>query len=331
MQLTQRVYQGLARPSLGVCSIAVLLLAAAVSTGGASAESHAAEAPASMALIPAGKFAMGDNLDGEGAGLPVHTNFISAFYMDERAVSKGLWDKVYQWGTAHGYSFDHPGEAEQPNLPVHMVSWFDCMKWCNARSEMEGRVPAYYTDATRAAVYRTGTNAPQASFVKWDSGYRLPTEAEWEKAARGGLEGKRFPWGDTISLRQANYFADPQAYRYDLSPRKGHYPGMSPGGYFAPNGYGLYDMAGNVWQWCWDWQGPYAASPQSDPRGPDSGTRRALRGGSWDGGAASCRVSARSSNNPVGKSSRMGFRTVMGIASAPADAKPSAGKATAGQ
>jgi formylglycine-generating enzyme required for sulfatase activity len=331
MQLTQYFYRAITRQPLELCSIIILALGAVSFPVRADSESTSNEAPAGMVLIPAGKFAMGDNLDSENIALPVHTDQVSAFYMDKYEVSKGLWDKVYRWATSHGYSFDNLGEAEAPNLPVQMVSWFDCMKWCNARSEMQGRVPAYYTDATRTTVYRTGTNGLQASFVKWDAGYRLPTEAEWEKAARGGLEGKRFPWGDTISLRQANYFADPRSFPYDANPKKARYSGVSPIGYFAPNAFGLYDMAGNVWEWCWDWHGSYAADSQSDPRGPDSGTRRVLRGGSYDGGAGSSRVSARSSNNPIGKSCRMGFRTVMGNAAALADAKPAAGKTSAAQ
>src|SRR5208282_6369213 len=126
-----------------------------------------------------------------------------------------------------------------------------------------------YTDTNFTQVYMNGDVDITNENVNWSAnGFRLPTEAEWEKAARGGLSGLRFPWGNTISESQANYFADPASsggYSYDLGPDgynalfdTGGYPYTSPVGYFAANGYGLYDMAGNVLEWSWDWYGtPY--------------------------------------------------------------------------
>ena len=271
--------------------------------------------PAGMALIPAGSFTMGDSLDGSSSALPLHSVYVSAFYMDRYEVTKAFWDDVYQWAITHGYSFDNAGLGKAANHPVHTVSWYDVVKWCNARSEKEGRVPAYYTDVGLSVRYRSGQVAP---YVNWNSGYRLPTESEWEKAARGGSSGQRFPWGNTISHAQANYYAG-NSYHYNLSyPTTYHptfatgvFPYTSPVGYFAANGYGLYDMAGNVWEWCWDWYGSYGSASQTDPRGPVSGSYRVDRGGSWNGNAFACRTAYRDYDYPAGRRINCGFRSVL--------------------
>jgi sulfatase modifying factor 1 len=276
-----------------------------------------------MALIPFGSFTMGDTFsEGFPNELPLHSVYVSAFYMDKYEVSKALWDEVYQWAAINGYSFDNAGLGKATNHPVHTVSWYDCVKWCNARSEKEGRVPAYYTDAGQTAVYRTGQTNVQNDWVKWNVGYRLPTEAEWEKAARGGASGHRFSWSDadTITHSRANYNSD-SYYSYDISPTRGYHPSFqtngkpytSPVGSFVSNEYGLHDMVGNVWEWCWDWYGDYSSASQNDPQGPSSssGSTRVLRGGSWDGYALRCRTAYRINSFPINMGYYGGFRSVL--------------------
>ncbi len=276
-------------------------------------------APPNMALIPAGSFTMGNSMDaseGYPDELPLHTVYVSAFYMDKYEVTKALWDEVYQWAIAHGYSFGG-AQGKANNHPAYGIYWDDAVKWCNARSEKDGQTPAYYTDAGLSARYRTGQMAP---YVNWRSGYRLPTEAEWEKSARGGASGHRFPWADTgnITHSRANYYSF-ESIAYDTSPTLGYHPTFndgvlpytSPAGYFAPNGYGLYEMAGNVWEWCWDWYGSYSSGPQTDPRGPTSGSRRVIRGGGWYRDAIFCRAAYRAYDIPSGRDYNVGFRVVM--------------------
>ena len=275
-------------------------------------------APAGFALIPAGSFTMGDALDGD-SNAPTPTVTVSAFYMAQNLVTKAEWDEVRTWGLANGYTDLVAGSGKASNHPVVSITWYHMVKWCNARSQKGGFVPVYYTNDAQTTVYKTGDVNVTNAQVKWSAnGYRLPTEAEWEKAARGGLNSKRFPWGDTISQSQANYYAS-SACSYDLSGAVNNYhpsytaggtPYTSPVASFAANGYGLYDMAGNVWQWCWDSYGSYDPAVLTDPRGPAaSGAFRVLRGGGWlNGGASYCRVANRGIINPSISFNFIGFR-----------------------
>ncbi len=280
-------------------------------------------APTGMVYIPAVLFQMGDTFSELADAMPVHGVSVSAFFMDKTDVTREMWIDVYNWALGHGYSFDNSGSYAGNNYPVQTVNWFDAVKWCNARSEKNGQTPCYYTDASQTTVYRTEQIAINNDCVKWTAnGYRLPTETEWEKAARGGLGGHRFPWGDTISASQANYYSQPSSYAYDLGPAGQTYgqngQNTSPVNNYAPNGYGLYDMAGNVWQWCWDWYNPtwygQPAASADNPHGPPTAqSYRVLRGGSWDHDAYSARCASRFSYSPSYANYKFGFRCVRGF------------------
>jgi formylglycine-generating enzyme required for sulfatase activity len=283
-----------------------------------------------MALIPAGTYTIGDVSDTNYNGDAAPTNvYVSAFYIETNLVSYSEWESIFAYATSQGYSFTNSGTAQasnQPMQPVETIDWYDTVKWCNARSQKAGLMPVYFTDAAFSQLYTNGET--DAVYANWSAnGYRLPTEAEWEKAARGGLSGHRFPWGDTISESQANYrvMNELQAFFYNLSPdgynplvKSETPPYSSPVASFAANGYGLYDMAGNLEEWCWDW---YDANPESgsayaggtDPHGTSSSPiySRVLRSGAWGDLAVTLRCADRySTTTPADANWGEGFRCV---------------------
>lgn len=278
-------------------------------------------APEGFVAIPEGAFLMGDAWEeGTVQERPVHEVTVDAFYIQTTETTLAQWREVHDWAVAHGYDFENAGAGKSADDPVHTVNWHDAVKWCNARSEKENLRPCYFTDAGHSEVYRTGEVDLSNGMVDWTAdGYRLPTEAEWEKAARGRVAGGRFPAGDTLSQVQANYQSITR-FSYDLGYHVGYhplwdggdYPYTSPVGSFPPSGFGLFDMAGNVSEWCWDWLGAeyYSVSPAANPRGPESGTSRVLRGGSWDDTAAQARASARGRESPWFTWNFYGFRAV---------------------
>ena len=235
---------------------------------------------AKMVLIPAGSFEMGDSKDEPEVLMkwsrPVHTVELDAFYMDVHEVTVGKFRKFVR---ETGYEYDLAlSLAFSPTgrYPMIWVTW---------------------DDAT--------------AYAKW-ADKRLPTEAEWEYSARGGLIGKRYPWGDEITHDHANWG--------NTVSGKDKWNRCAPVGSFDPNGYGLYDMVGNVLEWCSDWYDPdyYSNSPLRNPQGPSTGEWRVLRGGSWLSAsphypALTLRVASRLNFYPKCRDGYYGFRCVSGF------------------
>jgi len=306
--------------------------------------------PDDFAYIPDGTFQMGDSFnEGYSDERPVHTVQLDSFaigkfevtnqqyceYLNSALDSNSIYVSdgvVYGSGnnkpycdtsTSDGwsqisysdgaFSVRTKGGRNMANDPMVCVSWYGAAAYCTWRNQQDGYEQCY------------NLSTWTCDFNK--RGYRLATEAEWEYAARGGLSSKRFPWGDTISHNQANYYSYWEEghpyYPYDVSQTEGYhptwssdgiYPYTSPVGSFAANNYGLSDMAGNVWEWCNDWYGKYSISPQTNPTGPTWGLYRVLRGGSWACTTYGCRVAYRYlSFSPTYRYYYIGFRCVLNI------------------
>lgn len=230
---------------------------------------------AQMRLIPSGTFLMGNQQEeiGDTDEYPVHEVYVNAFYMDIHEVTNARYQ---QFVLATGYPpppLWHDPKFNNPNHPVVNVTWRDAVAYANWANK------------------------------------RLPTEAEWEYAARGNLIGKRYPFGDIITHDAANFGGVGGIDKWKQT---------SPIGSFPPNGYGLYDMAGNVWEWCFDeYNGEfYKMSPKNNPRfgrefAPDNENFRILRGGGWGGSVEDLRVADRWYHLTTG--STIGFRCVKDV------------------
>ena len=219
-----------------------------------------------LVSIPAGWFSMGSELGQENEG-PVHRVWIDEFRLARCQVTNTEYKSFLQATQTPVPPFWNDPNFNHPQQPVVAVTWFQAIDYCEWLSRMTGRH------------------------------YRLPTEAEWERAARGGVEGQQFSWGNDPPESRAGY-----ASRWKAGPE--------PVAQSEPNAFGLYDICENVHEWCSDWHQAdyYAASPERNPRGPDSGTRRASRGGSWRHHIKVSRCAARSSIPPEFQYADYGFR-----------------------
>jgi formylglycine-generating enzyme required for sulfatase activity len=234
-------------------------------TGGTSGTTpgRAGSVPEGFVRIEGGTFTMGSDSSevGRSSNETQRRVTISPFHMSKHQVTQAEWEEIMGTNPSHFRGF---------NLPVERVSWLDAVDYCSRRSIKEGLTPAYTI---------SGTN------VTWNrqaNGYRLPTEAEWEYACRAGTTTP-FNTGFNITTAQANYYGN---HPYNNNARGTYRERTMPVGSFAPNAWGLYDMHGNVWEWCWDWFGEYGVASQTDPIGPASGSHRVLRGGALDVDAA---------------------------------------------
>jgi formylglycine-generating enzyme required for sulfatase activity len=248
--------------------------------------------------IPAGTFRMGSpGGEGDDTEHPQHRVQITRpFYLGVHEVTQGQYQAVTDRNPSY-----YKGSA---NLPVETVSWLDAVKFCNTLSEREGLRLFYQIDGDNVRV------------PDWSgTGYRLPTEAEWEYACRAGAT-TRYSFGDDPEgLVAAGNIADGTAkakhpdLTWAIAARDG-YSDTAPVGQFRPNAFGLYDMHGNVWEWCWDWFGVdyYQQSPTVDPRGPREDKTRVVRGGSWSDAPRNARSAHRAWINPEQRDNYLGFR-----------------------
>ena len=264
---------------------------------------------AEMVLIPAGQFEMGDSFnEGTTYERPVHTVFLDDFYIDVYEVTNAMYAKFLNAMEKHvgdtGHIWLDIGDGDE------MIEWVGGQYQSKAGFEEYAVVEVSWYGA--------------AAYAQW-AGKRLPTEAEWEKAARGGQVGERYPWGDDDPDGSQCNFADKHtSYSWSDQNVDDGYQTTAPVGLYPPNGYELYDIAGNVWEWCVDELDVefYENSPKENPVSgrvtllmPDNFNsiteRRILRGGSWHSTPEILRAAYRNSNEPAVTLSYVGFRCVV--------------------
>jgi formylglycine-generating enzyme required for sulfatase activity len=251
--------------------------------------------PKNSVFVEGGTFQMGSTAGDDDK--PIHSVTLSDFYMSKYEVTQGEYK---------GLMGKSPSDSKYgigDNYPVNKVSWNDAVEYCNALSRKEGLTPAYSGSGDNV---RCNFNA---------NGYRLPTEAEWEYAARGGKSSKSYTYAGSNNIDAVAWYwrnsgdktlsGDWNWNKIEANNGKNH-----PVGQKQANELGLYDMSGNVYEWCWDWYGSYSSDTQSDPTGTSPGTSRIGRGGSWGADASNSRSAYRYYYIPSNRNRNLGFRVV---------------------
>lgn len=227
-----------------------------------------------MVLVPAGAFNRGN--DEKKQIVQLTQPFLLARYPVTQA----------QWRAVMGSDPPELYFKGKDHNPVESVNWFEAVAFCNKLSKLAGLGEAY------------SIKGENIELIKDAKGYRLPTEAEWEYAARGGPLSNGYEYAGSNDLDEVGWYGGNSN------------DSTQPVGQKKPNELGLFDMSGNVWEWCWDWYNVkyYAESPEKNPKGPEKGSDRVLRGGSWYSSADSCRTADRGSGDPSYRINRYGFR-----------------------
>ena len=266
--------------------------------------------PGEMVLVPGGTFTMGRTTgSGSSNELPTHSVSLNSFYIGKYEITQAEYSQYMQpsssWTSNYGIGY---------NNPAYYVSWYAILKYCNLRSMAEGLTPVYSISgstnpANWGSVPTSDNSTWNAAICNWNAnGYRLPTEAEWEYAARGATNTPDYLYSGSDDIDAVAWYSGNSGYT-------SHPVGSKPVGSKAPNGLGLYDMSGNLWEWCWDWYSSsyYSSSPSWFPTGPASGSGRVLRGGYWNISAYYCRVAFRYYYYPSSSGVSIGFRLCRAI------------------
>ena len=213
-----------------------------------------------MIDVAGGTFQMGKSAMGSNIE-PVHNVTLSPYSIGQTEVTQELWEAVMG---------SNPSDFKGAKLPVEQVSWNDCQTFITKLNQLTGQT------------------------------FRLPTEAEWEYAARGGNQSMGYTYAGSNTLDEVAWYwsSNSSSMTHDVATK-------------SPNELGLYDMSGNVWEWCQDWYGSYSSSAQTNPTGPSTGSRRVNRGGGWTGNAGNCRVSTRSNYSPTYTGIILGLRLAL--------------------